>query len=192
MTAVPSSLDRTTFRYTVERYHAAIAAGVLTELDKLELIDGELIEKMPIGKKHRDCVDKINLYFVRRFGDVYLCAGQNPITIPPHSEPEPDYALVDREQYAIRDGNPEPADIHLLIEVANATLDYDRGPKARLYAGAGVPEYWVIDLQHDRVEVYLDPDSGDGTYDQVRRYRKGEAIDSPRCGRVRVDDLLPY
>ena len=96
MPALPPTSDRP-IRYTVESYHAVIAAGVLTELDKLELIDGELINKVRITKEHADCVDSINLYFVRRYGDSYLCRAQNPITIPPHSEPEPDYGLIDRE-----------------------------------------------------------------------------------------------
>ncbi len=178
------------FRYTLERYHDAIAAGILTENDRIELIHGQLIEKMSIGKRHRDCVDRLNTYFTTRYIQTHICAVQNPISLPPDSEPEPDYALVNRESYSQRAGNPEPPDIHLVIEVADSSLPFDREVKAPMYATAGLPEYWIINLQHDQVEVYTRPNTATGIYDLIQRYAKDATFTSPFCGEVAAAELL--
>ncbi len=179
------------FRYTLDRYHEAIEAGVLTENDRIELIHGELIEKMSIGKPHRDCVDRLNTYFTTRYIQTHICAVQNPVTLAPDSEPEPDYALVIRESYSQRSGNPEPPDIPLVIEVADSSLPFDREVKAPLYAAAGILEYWIINLKHDQVEVYTQPNTTTGVYDSIQRFGKGSSFASPFCGDVTVAELLP-
>ena len=178
-------------RFTLAQYHAAIEAGVLTERSRVELVDGQIIQKMSIGKRHRDCLDRINRYFVRRYDDPpYLCAAQNPITLPNDSEPEPDYAVVNRETYAGRDAHPEPADILLLIEVSDSTLEYDRDTKAPLYAVAGIPEYWIVNVRHGQLELYTEPDAATGRYRTVRTFDVGDTFESPFCGEVAVSNLL--
>ena len=189
--APPVTGGRRTFRYTLERYHAAIAAGVLTENDAVELIFGEIIEKLPIGKRHRDCVDLITELFVLKFAGKYKCSPQNPVTLLGNSEPEPDFVVINKQTYAHRSGQPLAEDVLLLIEVSDATLDYDRTTKLKMYALAGIQEYWIINLKQDQVEVHLDPDTDSGEYNQINRYRKEESFASPFCGAMRVAELLP-
>ena len=178
-------------RFTLAQYHAAIEAGVLTEQSKVELIDGRLIEKMSIGKRHRDSLDRINRYFVRRYDDPpYLCSAQNPITLPADSEPEPDYVVVNRKTYAQRATHPEPADLLLLIEVADSTLEYDRDTKAPLYAAAGIAEYWIVNVRHAQLELYTEPDAETGRYRTVRTFDVGDTFESSFCGEVAVSNLL--
>lgn len=181
---------RRPFRYTLERYHAAIAAGILTENDKVELINGELIEKMSIGKKHNDCVQHLNLYFVIRYGQTHGCRPQCSVTLSLDSEPEPDFAIINRETYATRTGNPEPADILLIVEVADTSLEYDREDKARMYAAAGLPEYWIVNLQHDQVELHTLPNVATGMYDSIQRFGRGKTFESPFCGAVVMEEVL--
>jgi Uma2 family endonuclease len=178
-------------KYTLERYHQSIDAGILTENDAIELIFGRIVEKMSVGKRHNDCIELLTHYFVLNFGQRYGCRAQCSITLIGHSEPEPDFALIDRTTYAQRVRNPEAEDIALVVEVSDATLNYDRTVKAKLYALAGLSEYWIINLQDNQVEVYTDPDAQSGDYTTIRRYRTGSSFTSPRCGSITVDDLLP-
>ena len=184
-------VPRKRMRYTVARYHEAIAIGLLNENDGVELLFGEIVKKMSIGKRHRDCVDRLNRYFMKRVSDDLLCCVQNPITIPDHSEPEPDYAIVNEASYRQRAGNPEPPDILLVVEVADSTLDTDRIDKAKLYAMAGLPEYWIVNLRQDQLELHTEPDVSSGIYNAVRRFSAEKAFESPFCGEVAVADLLP-
>lgn len=189
--APPETGGRRTFRYTLERYHAAIAAGVLTENDPVELIFGEIIEKLPIGKRHSDCVDLLIDTFAPRYLGTHRLRAQNPVTLLGNSEPEPDFAIVDKETYAQRKGQPLAEDILLLIEVSDATLEYDRSTKLKMYALAGIQEYWIINLRQDQVEVHFDPDTESGEFNRIHRYRKEETLVSPFCGKMQVGDLLP-
>ena len=125
-----------------------------------------------------------------RYSPKYLCTVQNPITLPPSSEPEPDYAIINRETYASRTGNPEPADILLVVEVADSSLEYDREVKAPLYATAGLPEYWIVNLRHDQVEVYTQPNPATGVYDSIQRFGRGKTFESPLCGTVGVEEVI--
>lgn len=190
--AEPTAAGRRPFRYTLDRYHAAIAAGIITENDKVELIFGEIVEQKGIGKKHADCLDKVAFYFFEKFGKSYLCRHQNPISFPDfNTEPEPDFAIIDKASYASRTTNPLPEDVKLLIEIADATLEYDRTIKAKLYALAGIAEYWIINVRQDQVEVHLDPDVDSGDYASIQRYPLHETFNSPFCGSVVVADLMP-
>lgn len=194
MTAFPQitpGASPTSFRWSLAAYHAAIAAGILTENDRVELINGEIIQRMAIGQRHADCVNIINLFFILSFGKAFVYSVQNPVAIDDHSEPEPDYAIIDRSSYADRPGKPRPADVRLLVEVSDGTLDYDRSTKMALYATAGISEYWIINLQADQVEVHTAPDAATGTYRKVMRYDRTEQLDSPFCGQVAVADVLP-
>ena len=189
--APPVTGGRRAFRYTLERYHAAIAAGILTENDAVELIFGEIIEKLPIGKRHRDCVDLLTELFVLKFAGRHKCSPQNPITLLGNSEPEPDFVVLNKATYAKRTGQPLAEDVLLLIEVSDSTLDYDRTTKLTMYALAGISEYWIINLKQDQVEVHLDPDTGTGEYNRIHRYRKNEEFTSPLCGIMHVVEVLP-
>ena len=177
--------------YSLERYHQSIDAGILTENDAIELIFGRIVEKIPIGYRHNDCVIALNRFFLFNFDQDYRCQPQCSVTLLGHSEPEPDYALIDRNTYAGKTRNPEGEDIRLIIEVSDATLDYDRTVKAKLYALANLPEYWIVNLHDNQVEVCTDPDPASGDYTTIRRYKIGSTFVSAVCGTVAVDDLLP-
>jgi Uma2 family endonuclease len=176
--------------YTLERYHQSIDAGILTENDAIELIFGRIVEKMPVGKRHNDCVVALNRYFLLNFDREFRCQPQCSVTLLGNSEPEPDFALIDRSTYAGRARNPEGEDIRLIVEVSDSTLAYDRTVKAKLYALAALPEYWIVNLQDDQVEVYTDPDPDPGDYTTIRRYKTGNFLESPLCGRIAVAELL--
>ena len=182
---------RRPFQYSLARYHAAIDAGILTENDKVELIFGEIIEQLPIGRRHRICVDIINEFFVTRFAGRCKCSSQSPITLLGNSEPEPDYLLLDKDSYARRPRHPLAEDVHLLIEVSDSTLDYDRTTKLKMYALAGIQEYWIINLKQDQIEVHLSVVTQTGEYDDIQRYHRGVTFQSPFCGSMSVDELLP-
>jgi Uma2 family endonuclease len=157
----------------------------------VELLFGQLNEKMPIGKRHRDCVDKINVYFVLKFQSRYRYGVQNPLTLGTNSEPEPDYLIFDPETYRQHPGQPLPKDVLLLIEVSDKTLAFDRSDKAALYAHAGIAEYWIINLQSDQLELHLEPNADLGEYSRIQRYAADAEFDSPFVGSVRVSDLVP-
>ena len=187
----PAREDQRRFRITLSRYHEWIASGALTENDHVELIFGQLIPTMPISDRHAETVDLLTEYFVPRFAATHVCRSQNPIQMPDHSEPEPDFALISKQRYQRGKGHPRPDQTDLLIEVAQSTLSYDRNTKRTLYALESIPEYWIINLQDDQVEVHTDCDASTGTYRKVITYSFKETIESPCCGKVEVTAILP-
>jgi Uma2 family endonuclease len=145
-----------TYRFTVDEYHRLGEAGILGEDDRVELLNGDLIIMAPIGGQHRTLVDTLNLLFARRAGnDRYRIGIQNPVSLDPYSEPEPDVALFAPGTIG---RHPRPEEIFLLIEVADTSLTYDLGPKLEAYARAGIVEVWVIDAIRRRVLVHRNPD----------------------------------
>ncbi|HJZ92760.1 MAG TPA: Uma2 family endonuclease [Gemmataceae bacterium] len=175
---------RTPHRFTVATYEKMIDLGILKEDDRVELIRGEIVAKMPIGDPHIACVDRLNRLLVRAVGDDAIVSIQNPIRLA-DSEPEPDVVLKrPRDDFYIT-GKPGPADILLLIEVADASLDDDREVKRPLYAEAGIGEYWIVNLVDGCLEVHRQP-RPDGTYADVRTLRPGETIEIAALPRVTV------
>jgi Uma2 family endonuclease len=147
-----------TYRFTVDEYHRFGEAGILGEDDRVELLNGDLITMAPIGGQHRTVVDTLNLLFARLAeNDRYRIGIQNPVSLNPHSEPQPDVALY---APAVLGRHPRPEEIFLLIEVADTSLNYDLGPKLEAYARAGIPEVWVIDAIRRRVLLHRKPDQG--------------------------------
>lgn len=156
----------------VSDYHKMAEAGILTELDRVELIEGELIDRAPIGGFHATTVDYLNRLLVKQVSDDRLVRIQNPVRLGAHSEPEPDIAIVRNRRYV--KAHPMPKDVLLLIEVADATASYDRDVKLPLYARHRIPEVWLIDLRNKRVEMYSQPD--EQGYRQLLRPGSGETI----------------
>lgn len=140
-------------KLTIEDYHRMGEAGILSEDDQVELIEGELIDMPPIGSKHADCVSRLTRLLIQQTEAVVRV--QDPIQLPGHSEPQPDIVIVDNRNYA--KAHPGPEDVLLLVEVADSSLDYDRMIKIPLYARHGIPEVWLIDVQNERVEIYRQP-----------------------------------
>jgi Uma2 family endonuclease len=131
--------------------------GILTEDDRVELIEGEVIQMPPIGSPHAACVDRLNRLFSRRVGNEAIVRVQNPVQLSATSEPQPDLAILRPRDDFYATGHPGPQDILLLIEVADTTLSYDRGVKLPLYARLGVSEVWLVDLEHEAVEMHRTP-----------------------------------
>ena len=179
------------FVWSLDRYHRAIEQDVFGEDDPIELLFGQIITRMPVGELHTQCLKILNVRFVLQFRDQYYYQSQDPITLPDYSEPQPDYAVVTHKNYSKKTGQPGSKDIHLLIEVADSSLDIDRGPKARAYALAGIQEYWIINLKARQVELHLTPNVNLGEYSSITRHGEGSVFDSPFSGATSVSELLP-
>lgn len=176
--------------FTVEEYHRMAAAGILGEDDRVELLEGEIVQMEPIGSRHAGCVNRLTRILVERAGVRAVVTVQNPITLGPRSEPQPDIVLARprRDDYA--NAHPGPADILLVVEVAETSVRYDREVKLPVYARHGVPEAWLVNLSDDRIEVYREP--GPEGYRSVRHADWGEDLEVvglPGLS-VRVDEIL--
>jgi len=152
-------------RFTVDEYYRMAETGILAPDDRVELLDGEIVEMSPIGPRHAATVTRLEHLFHRLVGDHAIVRGQNPVRLDGYSEPEPDIALLmPRPDFYAAD-HPTPRDVLLIVEVADTSLRYDRHTKLPGYARAGIPEVWLVDLTADRVERYREP-SGDTYADQ--------------------------
>jgi Uma2 family endonuclease len=151
------TLTPTRRRFTVHDYGRMGQAGILTEDDRVELIDGEIIEMSPIGSRHVATVGRFSKRFEQRFGDVTLVFVQSPVRLAEHDEPEPDLALVKPRPDFYAAALPTPPVIFLLVEVADTSLDFDRRPKLPLYARHGIPEVWLVDVTTETILVSRDP-----------------------------------
>ncbi len=163
-------------------------AGILSEDDRVELIDGEIVEMTAIGSRHAECVGRLTELFFHLAANRARVRGQNPVRVGPYSEPEPDLALVRPRSYVA--AHPESEDILLTVEVADTTADTDGEIKYPLYARAGILETWLVDLQEGFIEVCRKPSAGG--YREIRQHGPGEQISPealPDC-RVSVDDVL--
>jgi hypothetical protein len=169
---MPVQLLRRSF--TVEEYHKMAQVGILSEDDRVELLEGEIVEMTPIGSRHAACVNRLNRLFSDRVGAQAIVSIQNPIRLSERSEPQPDLALLKPEPDFYAMAHPGPEDVLLVIEVAETSPDYDREFKIPLYARAGIPEAWLVDLQAEAIEVYRKP-SPQG-YGEVRRAGRNQRI----------------
>ena len=165
-------------RFDVEAYHRMGQAGILTEEDRVELIEGEIIEMTPIGRRHLAAVDYLNHRFTIECGDRAIVRVQGAIRLSRFSEPQPDLLLLRPRADFYRMADAGPADVLLLVEVAETSLAYDQTVKLSLYAQAGIPEVWLVNLAGERVEVYRTP-AGDQFRD-VEQVLRGRSI-APRA-----------
>lgn len=153
------------YRLTVSDYHKMIEAGIFQEDNRVELIEGELIQMPPIRPAHAGKSVRLTHLFSRLAEEKALITVQNPVALSQHSEPQPDLALLRPRGDFYETSNPEPADILLLIEIADTSLNYDKKTKIPLYAHHGITEVWLLDLQHRKLEVYRQP--GASGYRQI-------------------------
>jgi Uma2 family endonuclease len=189
---------------TVDQYHQMIAAGILKEGQPVELLDGLLVRKdrsqsggdqMRVGHEH--------VWAIYRLGELnetlklHGChiRTQQPVTLPPDNEPEPDGAILKGAPDACRKRLPEPTDILAVIEVADSSLQDDRTAKQRIYATAGIPRYIIINLVGRAVEAYTAPDVLLGRYGSLQSLKPGESLRLPTGTdvdvEVPVETLLP-
>ena len=156
-------------RISVDRYQKMVAAGVLTERDRIELIDGEMINMAPIGPKHAALTARLTKFFVTAVGDAAIVSPGGPVNLGEFSEPQPDLLLLRPRTDYYAGKIPEASDVLLLIEISDSTLAFDQSTKRALYAGHGVAEYWIIDVEGKRIQVHREP-SDNGSYAQTRGF----------------------
>ena len=159
-------LTTTRRKFTIDEYHQLVELGFFNENDRIELIRGEIIEMAPKRAPHSVCNSIL-------FGELYKLLseranvrGQEPITLPSNSEPEPDVVIAKKKADNYLSTHPTVEDIILVIEISDSTLQYDRETKLFLYAEAGINNYWIFNLVDRRVEVYSNPfDDRQGKFD---------------------------
>ncbi len=176
-------------RFSVDEYYKMIEIGILKDYEKAEIIEGELIQKMPIGDKHASVVNNLNRILVKNVSDEVLVSVQNPLRLSDYNEPEPDFVLADLTKYDGR-RHPRPTEVLLLVEVSDSTLKYDRDKKLPLYAEAEIPEVWIVNLPSEIVEVHTKPTFG--LYQLVQIYNRGEIVKSEIISnlKIEVDKIL--
>src|ERR1051326_812576 len=177
-------------RFTVDEYYRMAETGILTANDRVELIDGEIVQMSPIGSRHSECVGTLTERLtVALLGRARL-RPQLPLRISINTEPQPDIILV-RSGATYWEAHPGPDDVLLLVEVAEASYRYDHDVKLPLYARANIPEVWIVDLVRGAVEVYREP--GPQGYRIERRFERG-AAGSPSAFpdvTIVVSEILP-
>jgi Uma2 family endonuclease len=172
-------------RISVDEFHRMIEAGILREDEAVQLIDGLLVAMSPQDRPHAYVIQELNRLLVRSLGDEYKVLTQLPLTLGDESEPEPDLAVVRTEDASSAEHHPRTA--LLVVEVAGDSLRFDRRAKASLYARAGIPEYWIVNLGDSAVEAYRDPDVTSGTYRETSTFRAGETLTASAVKGLRID-----
>lgn len=159
----------------VSDFYRMAEAGILGEDDRVELIDGELIDMAPIGNDHVDAVNGLTETLVLACVGRAVVSVQNPMHVDPLNEPLPDFVVFRlRAKGGHAGGAPWPSEVLLLIEVADTSLAFDRKLKRPIYARAGIPEYWIVDLKRRMVEVHRDPAGGE--YATMQAYGPNDAV----------------
>ena len=161
-------------KLTVDEYYRMADAGILGESDRVELINGEIIDMAPSGIGHASVVGRITRALGLACGDQALVWVQNPLSLDAFNEPQPDFAILKPRADFYATGHPGPADVLLLVEVADSSLRYDRTVKLPLYASAGIAEVWIADLQRRALIAYRLPAGGAYTHETI--YRTGETL----------------
>ncbi len=161
-------------RFTVEEYYRMAEAGILSEDDRVELIDGEVVPMPAIGSRHAACVSRLNRLLSGQTAGQAILRVQDPVRLGTDSEPQPDLALLRPREDFYASGHPGPGDTLLVIEVAESSAEYDQTIKVPLYARAGITEVWLVDLGLEIVEVRRGP-SARG-YRVVRKASRGDLL----------------
>ncbi|MEJ6483178.1 Uma2 family endonuclease [Nostoc punctiforme UO1] len=144
-------------RFTLDEYHRLGELGFFHEDDHIELINGEIIEMASKGTAHETCLRNLLRELPKVVGDRATLQSQAPIALPPNSEPEPDFAILQNRDDNYLSAHPKPADVLLVMEVSDSSLAYDQDVKISLYAQAGITDYWIFNLFDNYLEVYNEP-----------------------------------
>jgi Uma2 family endonuclease len=160
--------------FNVDEYYRMADAGIIGPEDRVELIDGEVIQMSPIGTKHAGCVNIAVEIFLAAFKGKAVASVQNPLRLGNYTEPEPDVVLLKPRKDRYRGKRAEGPDALLVVEVSDTTLRYDRDVKVPRYAAAGIPEVWIENLEGDELLVYRNP--AGNTYSNSFTFRRGDSI----------------
>lgn len=175
--------------FTVEEFDRMVETGILTDEERLELLEGMLVPMTPIGDQHAACVKRLNELLSTRLAGRALLSVQDPIGLPT-ARPYPDLAVLRRRSDYYAAGKPQAADIFLVIEVADTSLARDRDLKLPAYGRAGIPQSWIVDLTGDVVIVGRDPSSTG--YARTSVHGRGDHLTVPQFPDVTltVDEIL--
>ena len=160
--------------FTVDEYHRMAQAGIFSEDDRVELLQGEIVTMAPIGSRHQACVDRLTGLLSLQVAKRAVVRVQGPVRLDEHSEPQPDVALLNVRADYYAQAHPRPEDVLLVVEVAETSAEADRDIKVPLYARAGIAEVWLVDLSGESIEVFQRA-SPQG-YQEVRRVRRGDRL----------------
>jgi Uma2 family endonuclease len=192
-TPVQSFAPSELYRFTVDQYERMGETGILTDDDRVELIDGYLVIKMGKGPAHFWVVETVEGVLKALLEDDWSVRREGAVRMPPSNEPEPDVVVARGTRATYLERHPAATDIVLIVEVSDTTYHRDRGKKWAANARSGIPVYWIIHLPARRVEVYTDP-TPEG-YNSRHDYHAGETIplviDGHVIGQVAVDHILP-
>ena len=188
--------DASIAKFSVARYQRMIETGILTADDKVELLENYVVLKMPRNPPHDSTIQRMLETLFPCRPPKWSWRVQSAITLT-DSQPEPDFALVRGSSMDYQRRHPGPPDIGLVIEVADSSLLRDQRNKTRIYARAGIPYYWIVNLVDRRIEVYTQPDAAAATpaYGSFQTYQPGDVVplvlDGITVGSVAAADLLP-
>jgi Uma2 family endonuclease len=167
-------------RFTVSEYHRMIEVSILTEDERVELMDGVIIQMNPKRTRHSVVTSQIaKPFYPLVLNGKAVVRVQDPIMLNDDTEPEPDVVVVKPREDAYLSAHPSPGDVLLLVEVSDTTLAFDTEIKLPRYAAAGIPEVWIVNLVDNRIEVYIDPfrlPDGTAVYRTRTHLRKGETL----------------
>jgi Uma2 family endonuclease len=161
-------------QFTVEQFQLMAEKGVFADSDRYELINGEIIAMSPIGTKHAACVSRLSKLLEKKLGDRVILSVQNSIQLANKSQPQPDIAVLKYRDDFYEESLPTPADILLIIEVADSSLEYDRDVKANLYGVAGIPQMWLFDVNTKTIMGFSQP--SELGYKQTCLYTQGDRL----------------
>lgn len=180
-------------RFNLEEYHRLTDLGFFQPTEHIELIQGELIQMVAKGTAHEVCLTRLLRELPKCLGDQVTLRCQSPIILPPHSEPEPDFAVVRNQPDDYLDSHPLPNDVLLLIEISDSSITYDQDIKLPLYAEQGILHYWIFNLLDALLECYSDPyqrPQGLWAYRNKRIFLPNETVSFPLTG-IETELTLP-
>lgn len=176
--------------FTVDDYYRMAEVGILKPEDRVELLEGEIVEMSPIGNRHAGCVNRVTDLFTFLFRGKAIVTVQNPARLNQYNEPQPDFVLAKTrtDYYASR--HPTGEDIYLMVEIADSSLRKDRNVKVPIYARLGIPEVWIADLQQDRILIFRDP--AGNAYKTTLTLHRGESLSVLAFPEInfKVEDVL--
>ena len=184
------SLELLKRQFNVKEYNEMPRAGIFKENERLELIRGEIFKMSPVGHHYSACVNRLTQLFSQRLGDRVLVSVQNLVELDDYLEPQPDIALLAPKADFYESGHPKPADIFLIVEVADTTIKLDREVKIPLYGEDNIIEVWLVDINEQCVEVYRQPIASG--YEQVQKLQRGQNLSIQRFPsiNIQVDEIL--
>lgn len=177
----------TKHKFTVDSLLLMEQAGIFPPDQRIELLSGEIIDMSPIHPPHAYCVTQLTRFFYQHLSaDDYIISVQNPIQLSSYSLPQPDVVIAHFRE-ALDQHHIQASDVVILIEVADTSYDYDRYIKLKEYTAAGIPEYWIVNIQKRQIEVYTDPE--EDIYTQIKIHK--QSFETSLGRKLSLKEILP-